>query len=54
MTRAMLKRGYILELHLKDGDSLEPGRTSRQMSHELDYDFQVINILQTLADQFTA
>ena len=44
MTRVVLKP---LPLHLKDGDWLESGRISRQMRHELVYDLQTINVLQT-------
>ena len=41
MTRALLKHGFILELPLKDGDSLKPWKISRWILHELEYKMQI-------------
>ena len=50
-TEIVIKHSRALELHLKDGDGLEPRRL--MMAHELVYDLQTINELQayTLADE---
>ena len=40
------KQAYVLELHLKDGDSLEPARIQRRMPHVLLYNRKTINELQ--------
>ena len=48
VTRAMLEHVFILELHVNDGDSLEPREISRQMPHELVLSFadnkQIANV----------
>ena len=48
VTRAMLEHVFILELHVNDGDSLQPREISRQMPHELVLSFadnkQIANV----------